>query len=112
MIELAYGRRIIEFSFDEHQFCVLSTNTDRESPLSDFEIGAALDSRIASPPLDEIVDADDSVLIVVSDATRDSERAGRKPAGAPSCSGGCFTGTDGGNLCYWNSSTGQRKRKD
>ena len=70
MIELAYGRRRVEFSFNEHQFSVLSTNTDREAPLSDFEIGAALDSPIASPPFDEIAGADDSVLIVVSDATR------------------------------------------
>src|SRR5215211_5154591 len=70
MIDLAYGRRSVEFSFDEDRFSVLSTNTDREAPLSDFEIGAAFDSPIASPPLDEIVGPDESVLIVVSDATR------------------------------------------
>ncbi len=69
-MDLAYGRRTFELSFDEHQFAVLSTNTDREAPLSDFDIGAALDSPIASPPLDEIAGGDDSVLIVVSDATR------------------------------------------
>jgi nickel-dependent lactate racemase len=69
-MDLAYGRRRVEFSFDEHQFSVLSTNTDRKAPLSDFEIGAALDSPIASPTLDEIAGVDDSVLIVVSDATR------------------------------------------
>src|SRR5215211_5889667 len=68
--DLAYGRRAIELSFDEERFSVLSTNTDREAPLSDFEIGAAFDSRIASPSLDEIAGPDDSVLIVVSDATR------------------------------------------
>ena len=38
--------------------------------MSDFEVGAAFDSPIASPPLDEIAGSDDSVLIVVSDATR------------------------------------------
>src|SRR5215211_8781025 len=70
MIDLAYGRRSVEFSFDEDRFSVLSTNTDSEPPLSDFEIGASFDSPIASPPLDEIVSSDDSVLIVVSDATR------------------------------------------
>lgn len=69
-MDLAYGRRTFEFSFDEHRFSVLGTNTDSEVPLSDFEIGAAFDSPIASPPLDEIAGADDSVLIVVSDATR------------------------------------------
>lgn len=70
MIELAYGRRSFEFSFDEDRFSVLNAGADGESPLSDFEIGAAFDSPIASPPLDEIAGADESVLIVVSDATR------------------------------------------
>src|SRR5919202_160182 len=69
-MDLAYGRRSLEFSFDEQRFSVLSTNDDRGAPLSDFEIGAAFDSPIASPPIDEITGADDSVLIVVSDATR------------------------------------------
>src|ERR1051325_6848148 len=68
--DLAYGRRTIEFSFDEDRFSVLNAGADSETPLSDFEIGAAFDSSIASPPLDEIAGADDSVLIVVSDATR------------------------------------------
>lgn len=69
-MDLAYGRRSFEFSFDEHQFSVLSASADSGAPLSDFEIGAALDSPIASPPLAEIAGGDDSVLIVVSDATR------------------------------------------
>jgi lactate racemase len=69
-IELAYGRRSFEFSFDKDRFSVVNAATDRESPLSDFEVGAAFDSPIASPPVDEIVGRDDSVLIVVSDATR------------------------------------------
>src|SRR5947208_1011893 len=41
-----------------------------QAALSDFDIGGAFDSPIASPPLDEIVGGEDSVLIVVSDATR------------------------------------------
>lgn len=69
-MKLAYGRRSVEFTFDEDRFSVLNADADHESPLSDFEIGAALDSPIASGPLDEITGADDSVLIVVSDATR------------------------------------------
>ena len=68
--DLAYGRRSFEFSFDEDQFSVLNAGGADESPLSDFEVGAAFDSPIASPPLDEIAGQDDSVLIVVSDATR------------------------------------------
>lgn len=69
-IRLGYGRRTSNFSFDEARFSVVTTNGDRDSPLTDFQIGAALDAPIASPPIDEIVDSNDSVLIVVSDATR------------------------------------------
>jgi|ERR1043165_2553999 nickel-dependent lactate racemase len=68
-IELAYGRGAIEFDFDADRFD-LATRANDESPLSDFEVGAAFDDPIASPPIDEIVGSDDSVLIVVSDATR------------------------------------------
>src|SRR6266446_10701678 len=39
-------------------------------PLSDEEIGVALDAPIDSPPLDDLIAPGDSVLIVVSDATR------------------------------------------
>ena len=69
-VELAYGRRSFTFDFDDAQFSVLDTETVRAPPLSDFEVGTAFDSPIASPPLDEIVGSNDSVLIVVSDATR------------------------------------------
>lgn len=68
-IELAYGRRSLEFSFDEARFSVL-TNDHRNSPLSDFEIGAAIDAPIGCAPIDELLARDDSVLIVASDATR------------------------------------------
>lgn len=70
MIELAYGRTSVKFGFDEDRFSVITTRTDNEPALSDFEIGAAFDDAIGSPPLDEIAGSDDSVLIVVSDATR------------------------------------------
>jgi len=69
-IELAYGRSSFQFDFNERRFSVLTANAAHEVPLSDFEIGAAFDSPIASPPLDEIAGSEDSVLIVVSDATR------------------------------------------
>jgi nickel-dependent lactate racemase len=68
-IELGYGRGAIEFNFDTTRFDVISTDKNEQS-LTDFEIGVAFDAPIASPPLDEIVSSDDSVLIVVSDATR------------------------------------------
>ena len=69
-IELPYGRSSLTFAGDESRFSILTTNPPDAAPLSDFEFGAALDAPIASPPLDEIVSSDDSVLIVVSDATR------------------------------------------
>lgn len=69
-IELAYGRTSFDFRFEENRFSILAGSVDHNSPLSDFETGAAFDDPIASPPLDEIAGSDDSVLIVVSDATR------------------------------------------
>jgi len=68
-IELGYGRGELEFNFDTTRFDVINTDNN-EASLSDFEIGAAFDTPIASSPLDEIVSSDDSILIVVSDATR------------------------------------------
>jgi lactate racemase len=67
---LAYGRRSVDFHFDEGRFSILTGASNHNAPLSDFEAGAAFDSPIGSPPLDEIAGSDDSVLIVVSDATR------------------------------------------
>jgi nickel-dependent lactate racemase len=63
-IELAYGRGFVALDYDEDRFSVLHASSDGGTPLSDFEVGAALDA------VDEIAGADDSVLIVVSDATR------------------------------------------
>ncbi len=68
--DLAYGRTSFEFHYDQDRFTIVNTNSNFDVPLSDFEIGAAFDSPISSPPLDEIAGSDDSVLIVVSDATR------------------------------------------
>jgi len=69
-IELAYGIGSVNFVFDENQFSILSNQSEPRKALSDAEIGAAFDLPIASPPLDDIVLPDDSVLVVVSDATR------------------------------------------
>ena len=69
-IELSYGRGSVKFGFDEGQFSVLTKSSSSDEPLSDFEVGAAFDAPISSPPLDEIAGSDDSVLIAVSDATR------------------------------------------
>ena len=69
-IELAYGIASVNFVFDENQFSVLSNQSESKRALSDAEVGAAFDLPIASSTLDDICLPDDSVLIVVSDATR------------------------------------------
>ncbi len=68
--ELAYGSTSIKFAADDERFSLITDKSASSVPLSDAQIGAAFDSPIASPPLDEIVSSDDSVLLVVSDATR------------------------------------------
>src|ERR1041385_6754615 len=68
-IGLGYGRQSIKFTFDD-RLTILSVDSPDEKPLTDNEIGSALDSPIASSPLDELINPDDSVLLVVSDATR------------------------------------------
>src|SRR6185295_11358648 len=69
-IDLGYGRTLIPFEYDEARFEVLSPQQNTEHPLSDLEIGTALDSPIDSPSLEDLVNPGESVLIVVSDATR------------------------------------------
>ncbi|HVG35774.1 MAG TPA: nickel-dependent lactate racemase [Pyrinomonadaceae bacterium] len=71
-IELGYGRASLSLSVDEARYRLLvpeAGDTD-ERPLSDAQIGSAFDEPIASPPLEDILSPDESVLIVVSDATR------------------------------------------
>jgi nickel-dependent lactate racemase len=68
-IQLGYGRGSISFDYDRAQFEVLAPNAE-SPPLTDGEIGAALDDPIDSLSLEDIVESGDSVLIVVSDATR------------------------------------------
>lgn len=69
-IELAYGLGSVPFSFPEGRYQILGSDGPREQPLTDVEVGEALDSPFESRPLEEILSAGDSVLIVVSDATR------------------------------------------
>ena len=76
-IELGYGRRSLSFVDTEARFSVLDADGARggEAPLSDVEIGACFDAPVDSPALEEIISPDESVLIVVSDATRASASA-------------------------------------
>lgn len=71
-INLGYGRGAVSFAYDEARFRVLEAETTPSRPLADVEIGEAMDAPVDSPPLGEIVSAGDSVLVVVSDATRAS----------------------------------------
>jgi nickel-dependent lactate racemase len=68
-IKLGYGNSQVSLEFDEARFAVLG-GTRVLPALSDVEIGAALDSPTGSPPLEDIVGAGESVLLVVPDATR------------------------------------------
>lgn len=68
-VNLAYGKSEIAFNYDEPQFEILTKGTNLAA-LSDVEINAAFDNPIDSETLENIVEAGDSVLIVVPDATR------------------------------------------
>jgi nickel-dependent lactate racemase len=69
-VALGFGRDSISFEFDDSRFSVLSDNPLSAKPLTDVEIGDALDAPVGSLTLDEICSAGDTALIVVSDATR------------------------------------------
>jgi nickel-dependent lactate racemase len=71
-IELGYGRGALSFAYDEARFRVLDSETRASRPLTDAEIGEAFDAPVGSPPLGDVVSAGESVLVVVSDATRAS----------------------------------------
>jgi nickel-dependent lactate racemase len=73
-IDLLYGHSAVNLQWATDRFKVVEAGST-EQPLTDFEIGAALDAPIDSPPLHEIVASSDSVLIVVSDATRPTASA-------------------------------------
>ncbi len=70
-IELGYGRGQLSFEYDETRFRVLApAAAEAARPLSDAELGALIDDPIDSQPLEEIISPGESVLVVVSDATR------------------------------------------
>lgn len=69
IIQLGYGRDTISLDYDDARFEVLAPR-QHARPLTDGEIGAALDNPIDSPLLEDLIEPGDSVLIVASDATR------------------------------------------
>lgn len=70
IIELGYGSNSVKFDCDGERFDVLAPDERDAHPLTDAEIGAALDAPIDSQPLEDLVEPGDRVLIVASDATR------------------------------------------
>lgn len=68
-INLKYGNSKISFDYAANRFDILGDEV-LSAALSDIEIGARLDKPFDSKPLEEIVEAGETVLIVVPDATR------------------------------------------
>lgn len=68
-IALKYGKTAFPFDFDETRFEVLG-KIHESAPLSDVELGARFDNPVNSKLLEDIVGPDETVLIVVPDATR------------------------------------------
>src|SRR5437764_3826962 len=73
-IQLGYGRDSISFDYDDARFDIL-VPTHESRPITDDEIGAAIDNPIDSPPLEDLIVPGDSVLLVASDATRSTGSA-------------------------------------
>lgn len=68
-VELKYGKSHFSFDYDANRFRVLGDRNERRA-LNDVEIGARFDNPIDSKPVEDIVEAGETVLIVVPDATR------------------------------------------
>lgn len=68
-IELEYGKSQLSFDYEENRFQVLGKSEESRA-LNDIEIGERFDNPIDSKPIEEIVSSGETVLIVVSDATR------------------------------------------
>ena len=69
-IKLGYGKGSLNWIADESRFQMLVDHSQAQHPLTDVEIGEALNAPLGSPPLEDLFSSGDSVLLVVSDATR------------------------------------------
>lgn len=61
---------MLDFETEGGRFRVLEAEASDERPLTDAEVGAAIDDPVDSQPLEDILSPGESVLVVVSDATR------------------------------------------
>lgn len=68
-IELKYGKSRVSLNYDENRLTVLGDERPRAA-LSDVGIGRRLDAPVNSETLEEIIQHEETVLIVVPDATR------------------------------------------
>ncbi len=68
-INLRYGNSHIPYDCDENPFNILG-NSNGNVALTDRELGEKFENPINSKPLEEILNQDESILIVVPDATR------------------------------------------
>lgn len=69
-MHLGYGRGSLSFTFDENRYRILAGESTVYKPLTDVEIGEALTTPIQSSPIEDLFSGGESVLMVVSDATR------------------------------------------
>jgi nickel-dependent lactate racemase len=69
-VKLGYGSNSLSFAFDQDRFQLLTASSLNEKPLTDVEIGESISTPIQSPPIEDLISGGESVLIVVSDATR------------------------------------------
>src|SRR5215213_7056351 len=69
-VELGYGRGTLALELEGGRFRVLESEGADERPMTDAEVGAAIDDPLDSQPLEDILSPGESVLVVVSDATR------------------------------------------
>ncbi|MFV0389582.1 MAG: nickel-dependent lactate racemase [Pyrinomonadaceae bacterium] len=72
--DFGYGNSKYSLEIDSDKFISLG-KMDEYFPLTDLELGEALEHPINSPKLEEIISPDETVLIVVHDATRVSGSA-------------------------------------
>ena len=63
-LELGYGPDAVKFDYDGARFDMLVPDTSKAHPLTDAEIGVALDAPIDSLPLEDLVEPGGRVLIV------------------------------------------------
>ena len=68
-IGLKYGNSHVLFDYDENRFQILGVKS-QNAALTDRELGEKFENPINSKPLEELISQDESILIVVPDATR------------------------------------------